>query len=101
MQPVRAAGLLRAALRQLTAPPDTATDTEPDTATAELRGRILLSLAYAEAEQGHLELGWRLLDEAEPLLPERFKALVSSQRGLLCMRTGQDDAATDHARTIA
>ena len=89
MRPVRATGLLRAALRQLTVPPGA----EPDTATAELRGRILLSLAYTESEQGHLELGWRLLDEAEPLLPEQFKPLVSSQRGLLCMRTGQDDVA--------
>ena len=35
-----------------------------------------------------------LLDEAEPLLPAAVRApRVWSQRGLLCMRTGQDDVA--------
>jgi hypothetical protein len=89
MRPVRGARLLRAALRVLTEP----AGVEHDTATAELHGRILLTLAYAEAEQGHVELGWRLMDEAEPLLPARYKGLAFSQRALLCMRTGRDDAA--------
>ena len=86
MRPVQGARLLRAALRRLEA-----ATAEP--ATAALRARILVGLAYAEAEQGHVELGWRLLDEAEPLLAGRQRALVWSQRGLLHMRTGQDEAA--------
>ena len=86
MRPVQGARLLRAALRQLDAGVS-----EPG--TAELQAKILVGLAYAEAEQGHVELGWRLLDEAEPLLAGRQRALVWSQRGLLHMRTGQDEAA--------
>jgi CHAT domain len=89
-RPVRGARLLRTALRLLAAGPDT-----DAAATAELRGRILVSLAYAEAEQGHVELGWRLLDEAEPLLTGRHKGLAVSQRALLCMRTGLDEAAIE------
>ena len=89
MRPVRGARLLRAALGVLTEP----AGVEHDTTTAELHGRILLTLAYAEAEQGHVDLGWRLMDEAEQLLPARYKGLVFSQRALLCMRTGRDDAA--------
>jgi len=86
MRPVQGARLLRAALRCLEA-----AAAEP--ATAALRARILIGLAYAEAEQGHVELGWQLLDEAEPLLAGRQRALVWSQRGLLHMRTGEDEAA--------
>jgi CHAT domain-containing protein/tetratricopeptide (TPR) repeat protein len=89
MRPARGARLLRAALRLVSGPPGA----EPDPATAELRGQILVSLAYAEAEQGRLDLGWRLLAEAESLLPGRSKALAFSQRALLYMRTGKDDAA--------
>jgi CHAT domain-containing protein/tetratricopeptide (TPR) repeat protein len=89
MRPVRGAQLLRAALRLLAEPPGEA----PDTATALLRGRILVSLAYAEAEQGHVDLGWRLLAEAESVLPGRHKALAFTQRALLCIRTGRDGAA--------
>lgn len=89
MAPARGARLLRAALRLL----EPARGTEPDVATADLRGRILLSLAYTEAEQGRTELGWRLVDEAEPLLTGRHKALAASQRALLYMRTGRDEAA--------
>jgi CHAT domain-containing protein len=92
MRPVQGARLLRAALRQL----NPVAGAEPDPETSELRAQILVRLAYAEAEQGHVELGWHLLDEAEPLLPDRHKALVASQRGLLCMRTGRDEAAIGH-----
>src|SRR5262249_6306390 len=57
------------------------------------RGRILVSLAYAEAEQGNITEGWRLLDEAEALVPPRERGVLFSQRALLFIRTGQDRAA--------
>lgn len=64
---------------------DLATRVEPrDRAT---EGRILISLAYAEAEQGDVTTGLRLLDEAEGLLDDH--SLVHGQRGLLFARMGR------------
>jgi len=60
---------------------------------AELRGRILVSLAWAEAERGRTDTGFRLLDEAEPLLPADQRGVLYGQRGLLLRRTGQDELA--------
>jgi hypothetical protein len=87
-RPAEAVRQLRLALR----------DVGPD----QQRGRILISLAWAEAERGHVELGFRLLDEAEPLIPERDRGVLHGQRGLLLRRTGRDAAAiTEYDRAIA
>jgi CHAT domain-containing protein len=73
-----------------------------DAGSDQLRGRILISLAWAEAERGHVELGFRLLDEAEPLIPERNRGVLHGQRGLLLRRTGRDAAAiAEYDRAIA
>ena len=66
-----------------------------DPASAHLRGRILISLAWAEAERGRVELGFELLDEAEPLIPPRHRGVLHGQRGLLLRRTGRDGPAID------
>jgi hypothetical protein len=89
MRPVRGARILRAALRRLG-------EQQPgphSSASVELRGRILVSLAYAEAELGNIEQGWRLLAEAEPLVPPQRRGPLLSQRALLYIRTGKDEAA--------
>ena len=62
-------------------------------AEPELRGRILISLAWAESERGHLRRGFRLLDEAEPLLPAHLRGILYGQRALLCRRSGRYDDA--------
>jgi tetratricopeptide (TPR) repeat protein len=62
-------------------------------AAAELRGRILTSLAWVEAEQGRVGHGFRLLDEAEPLIPARLRGILHGQRGLLLQRDGRDNLA--------
>jgi hypothetical protein len=87
-RPAVAARQLRAALHAL----DTAAGV-PDRAAVELRGRILVSLAWAEAERGRIEAGFRLLDEAEPLLPAGQRGVLFGQRGLLLRRTGRDELA--------
>jgi CHAT domain-containing protein/tetratricopeptide (TPR) repeat protein len=66
-----------------------------DPASAHLRGRILISLAWAEAERGRVEHGFELLDEAEPLIPPRQRGVLHGQRGLLLRRTGRDGPAID------
>ncbi|HKA69397.1 MAG TPA: CHAT domain-containing protein [Actinomycetes bacterium] len=63
------------------------------TADDELRGRILVSLAHAEAERGEVESGFRLLAEAEQLLPAEHQGVLRGQRGLLLVRTGRDTVA--------
>ncbi|MPZ95760.1 MAG: tetratricopeptide repeat protein, partial [Propionibacteriales bacterium] len=58
------------------------------------RARILLSLGYQEAERGHVDEGLHLLDEAaDANLPSAIVGLIASQRGLLLMRAGREDAA--------
>ncbi|MFL6130845.1 MAG: CHAT domain-containing protein [Mycobacteriales bacterium] len=87
MQPAAAARHLRAALRQL--------DRRSAAADGELIGKILLTLAWAEAEQGRLPAGLRLLDRAEPLLPLAQQGLLLGQRGLMLLRIGRMDEAVD------
>jgi tetratricopeptide (TPR) repeat protein len=84
-RPAAAARQLRAALREL--------DRSGPTGTAEMRGRILLSLAWSEAERGRVDLGFRLLDEAERLIPPEQRGVLYGQRGLLLRRVGQDELA--------
>ncbi|HEY2443059.1 MAG TPA: CHAT domain-containing protein [Streptosporangiaceae bacterium] len=81
-RPVVAVRHLRAALRRV----DPGRD-------AELRARIMVSLAWAEAERGRVSAGFRLLDDAEPLFPPERRGVLLGQRGLLLRRTGQDAAA--------
>ncbi|HST66703.1 MAG TPA: hypothetical protein VLM05_16065, partial [Mycobacteriales bacterium] len=68
-----------------------------------LRARVLISLAYHEAERHSLAAGLAVLAEADaiPDLPRRTRALVHSQRGLLRMRAGAyDDALADLDATL-
>ena len=81
-RPAAAARHLRAALRQLGELGDT-----------ELRARILISLAWADVERGHIDSGFALLDEAQRLMPPGLTGLLLGQRGLLLRRTGRDEAA--------
>ena len=64
-----------------------------DAALTDVRGRLLVSLAWAEAERGRPELGFRLLDEAGPLLPADERPVLHAQRALLLERTGRTDLA--------
>ncbi len=69
----------------------------------ELRARVLLSLAYHEAERGRVDDGLALLDSADDgraALPGHLRALLASQRGLLLMRGGDSEGAL-HAFTVA
>ena len=90
MHPAAGTQLLQAALRQLGDTP-----AQTSTPAAQLRGRILVSLAYAEGELGRAEHGLHLLAEAESLLPPERRGLLLYQRGLLLMRNGQDRAALE------
>ncbi|GAB2571284.1 CHAT domain-containing protein [Paractinoplanes abujensis] len=57
------------------------------------RGRVLVTLAWAEAERGRVDLGHRLLDEAEPLTPPDGLAVLHAQRAALFNRNGRADRA--------
>ena len=88
MRPVAAARILRTALRQLGRAPG-----EP--APGLLRGRILVSLALAESEQGHISQGLRLLRQAESCMPMDQRGVLYGQRGMLLRRTGRDELALE------
>jgi CHAT domain-containing protein len=90
MHPAVGTRLLQAALRQLD------DGRAQNAAAAQLRGRILVSLAYAQGELGRAEQGLHLLTEAEPLMPAERRGLLLYQRGLLLMRNGQDRLALQH-----
>jgi tetratricopeptide (TPR) repeat protein len=96
MDPALGARRLREALAHLG-------DVEgPDPALRPLRGRILVSLAYAEAEQGNVDLGWQLLAEAEPLLPAEQHGVLHGQRAQMLRRTGRHELAlAQHDAAIA
>jgi len=54
-----------------------------------VRARILLHLAYQQAERGNVADGLTMLADAErPGLPREVAALIASNRGLLLMRSG-------------
>ena len=84
MRPADAATLLGQALALLDADGDT---------SSELRGRILVSLALAESEQGDTDAGLRRLAEAERLLPPGRRGVLHGQRAMLLRRSGRDDQA--------
>ncbi|GIH26681.1 CHAT domain-containing protein [Acrocarpospora phusangensis] len=58
-----------------------------------LAGRILISLAHAEAEQGHTTLGLNLLVTAEQRAAPADRPVVRAQRGLMLLRLGRTVAA--------
>jgi tetratricopeptide (TPR) repeat protein len=86
----------RVAVRRLREALDVLGRPDPDDVTAStLRGRILVSLALAESEQGDIQAGLDLLAEAEPLLPTAERGALHGQRGILLRRTGRDLLAVD------
>ena len=64
-----------------------------DPAVTEIRGRLLVSLAWAETERGRVEAGFRLLDEAEQHIPPSQRPILLAQRGLLLKRSGRNEEA--------
>ena len=64
-----------------------------DPALREIHGRLLLSLAWAESERGRVEAGFRLLDEAEQLIPDGQRPVLHGQRALLLKRAGRNEEA--------
>jgi tetratricopeptide (TPR) repeat protein len=86
-RPALAARQIRAGLRLLDATPT------PDGDLLHVRGRLLVSLAWAESERGRVDVGFRLLDEAEPLVGPTQRAVLLAQRALLLKRGGRDDLA--------
>ena len=64
-----------------------------DPAATEIRGRLLVSLAWAESERGRVEAGFQLLDEAERDIPRSQRPILLAQRGLLLKRSGRNEEA--------
>ena len=58
--------------------------------------RLLISLAYAESEQGRHQYGLSLLDMAEPLTPEESLATLAQQRGVVTHRAGRLEQALEY-----
>jgi hypothetical protein len=54
-----------------------------------LAARLIITLAYLEAEQGRADYGLRLLDRAEPAVAAADRGHLHSQRGLMLLRTGR------------
>ena len=87
-RPAAAVRQLRAGLRLI------GTDTgRGDPAVAEVRGRLLISLAWAESERGRVDVGFRLLDQAEQHVTRAQRPVLLAQRGLLLKRSGRNDLA--------
>lgn len=93
----RAGTLLHTALRMLDLQPETV---DPHLCT--LRIRVLVSLAWAEAEAGPLAVGLGRLDDAERLhavlagpCRAELAGLVRQQRGLLLHRAGRVEEALE------
>jgi hypothetical protein len=94
-QPAVAVRHLRAGLRLVEGAGD---DGDGDGAAgvgviAEVRGRLLVSLAWAEFERGRVDLGFEILDRAEPGIPDGQLPLLLAQRALLLRRSGHNEAA--------
>jgi len=87
-RPAAAVRQLRAGLRLIGSGPAAG-----DSAFAEIRGRLLISLAWAESERGRVEAGFRLLDEAERHISPAQRPILLAQRGLLLKRSGRNDLA--------
>ena len=87
-RPASAVRQLRAGLRLI----GTAADSG-DPAVAGIRGRLLISLAWAESERGRVDVGFRLLDQAEQHITLAQRPVLLAQRGLLLKRSGRNDLA--------
>ncbi|MFC4590476.1 CHAT domain-containing protein [Sphaerisporangium corydalis] len=83
--PARAAGHLREGLLLLGWAPGQAAVP----ADAALAARLLISLAHAEAEQGHTDLGLGLLTQAQDWAAPEERTIVQAQLGLMLLRTGR------------
>jgi tetratricopeptide (TPR) repeat protein len=83
--PATGARYLRQGLRLLRHP----NSDHPDGNHPDLVARTLISLAFAEAEQGRVAAGLALLDEAETLIAPGDLGLLLQQRGLLLLRLGR------------
>ncbi|MEU4366638.1 CHAT domain-containing protein [Micromonospora chersina] len=59
----------------------------------DIHARLLISLAWAESERGRVELGFRLLDEAEALVASPQRPILLGQRALLLKRNGRNAEA--------
>ena len=88
-RPASAARTLRAGLR-LTGQ---AAARHADPSLAELHGRLLISLAWAESERGQVDTGFALLDEAERHVTTAQRPVLHAQRALLLKRSGRYDLA--------
>ena len=64
-----------------------------DVAARNLRGRILVSLAFAEAERGDVEPACGCSPRPSRYLPRAERGLLHGQRGILLRRTGRDELA--------
>ena len=87
-RPAAAVRQLRAGLRLIG--PEAASG---DPAVAEVRGRLLISLAWAESERGRVDVGFQLLDQAEQHITQAQRPVLLAQRGLLLKRSGRNDQA--------
>jgi tetratricopeptide (TPR) repeat protein len=87
-RPATAVRQLRAGLRLVTGGASAET-AELD----EIRGRLLISLAWAESERGRVEAGFRLLDEADRHIGLAQRPVLLAQRALLLKRSGRNDLA--------
>jgi hypothetical protein len=87
-RPAAAVRYLRAGLRLIGPDPE---DDSP--AEAGIRGRLLISLAWAESERGRVGTGFRLLDAAEQHIVPAQRPILLAQRGLLLKRSGRHDLA--------
>ena len=87
-RPAAAVRQLRAGLRLIG--PEAAIG---DPAVADVRGRLLISLAWAESERGRVDVGFQLLDEAEQHITQAQRPVLLAQRGLLLKRSGRNDQA--------
>lgn len=87
-RPAAAVRELRAGLRLIG--PNSGDDVP---AVAQIRGRLLISLAWAESERGRVDTGFRLLDEAEQHILPAQRPILLAQRGLLLKRSGRNDLA--------
>ena len=96
-RPAAAVRQLRAGLRLIG--PDGGSDVP---AVAQIRGRLLISLAWAESERGRVEAGFRLLDEAEQHILPAQRPILLAQRGLLLKRSGRNaDALCQYDEAVA
>ena len=68
--------------------------TAPDSPA--LAGRLLLSLAWAESEQGRAALGFSLIESARTLVSAEDQGVLVQQRGLMLLRAGRTDEALAH-----